>query len=245
MNFRISSRRLNGVMAMLSFLFLGFLISDADAQTSRRSKTRKANPIVKPTPIRTGSEPLIISRANEFPDENRVVVQPPADTQTEKSVEKNNTSASDTINELTERVKTLEANQKKDTDEKQKRLLLNLDILTRSEQRAETLRKQLYDLIERESQIKTRLEQIENDIRPEMIDRSVSFAGSLRPEELRDARRKNLDIDRRNLQNLVTELQTTKSNLQLNLQKAEILVDKLRTKLEKEIDNALEDEPNQ
>lgn len=243
MNFRISSRRFIGASAMFGFLFLSFLTSDADAQTSRRSKTRKANPTVRPTPIRTNSEPLIISRANEFPDENRVVV-PPADAQTEKPVEQTNT-ASDTINELTERVKTLEANQKKDSDEKQKRLLLNLDILTRAEQRAETLRKQLFDMIERESQTKTKLERIENDIRPEMIERSVSFAGSLRPEELRDARQKNLDIDRRNLQNLVTEIETTKSNLQLNLQKAEILVDKLRLKLEKEIDNALEDEPNQ
>ena len=37
-------------------------------------------------------------------------------------------------------------------------MLLNLDILTRSEQRAETLRKQLYEAIEKESTIKTRLD---------------------------------------------------------------------------------------
>jgi len=122
--------------------------------------------------------------------------------------------------------------------------MLNLDILTRAEQRAETLRKQLFDMIERENQIKTRLDQIENDIRPEMLERSVAFAGSLRPEELRDNRRKNLEVDRRNLQNLLTEIQNTKSSLELNVQKADILVEKFRFKLEKEIDNALADEPN-
>jgi len=244
MKLKITNWRLVGALAAVNFLFLGFLVNDSNAQTPRRSKTRKAH--IQPTPVKTQGEPLIISRADEFPNENQVVVQPVVtNTETEKPVEKTDAAASDLINKLTDRVKNLEANQKKDSDEKQKRLLLNLDILTRAEQRSETLRKQLFDMIERESQIKTKLDQIENDIRPEMIERSVSFAGSLRPEELRDQRRKSLDIDKRNLKNLVTEIQNTKSNLELNLQKAELLVDKLRLKLEKEIDNALEDEPNQ
>jgi hypothetical protein len=147
------------------------------------------------------------------------------------------------LNELTERVKNLETNTKKESDDKQKRLMLNLDILTRAEQRAETLRKQLFDMIERESQIKTKLDQIENDIRPEVLERSVAFAGSLRPEELRDMRRKNLDTEKRNLQNLLSEIQRTKSSLELNVQKADVLVEKMRAKLEKEIDDALMDEP--
>jgi len=244
MNLKVTNWRLVGALAAVNFLFLGFLVNDSNAQTSRRSKTKKTN--VQPTPVKIQGEPLIISRADEFPNENQVVVQPVVTgAETEKPVEKTDAAASDLINKLTDRVKNLEANQKKDSDEKQKRLLLNLDILTRAEQRSETLRKQLFDMIERESQIKTKLDQIENDIRPEMIERSVSFAGSLRPEELRDQRRKSLDIDKRNLKNLVTEIQNTKSNLELNLQKAELLVDKLRLKLEKEIDNALEDEPNQ
>jgi hypothetical protein len=122
--------------------------------------------------------------------------------------------------------------------------MLNLDILTRAEQRAETLRKQLFEMIDKENQIKTRLDQIENDIRPEMLERSVAFAGSLRPEELRDNRRKNLEVDRNNLQKLLTEIQNTKSSLELNVQKADTLVEKLRFRLEKEIDKALADEPN-
>ena len=244
MNLKVTNWRLVGALAAVNFLFLGFLVNDSNAQTPRRSKTKKAH--IQPTPVKTQGEPLIISRADEFPNENQVVVQPVVtNTETEKPVEKTDAAASDLINKLTDRVKNLEANQKKDSDEKQKRLLLNLDILTRAEQRSETLRKQLFDMIERESQIKTKLDQIENDIRPEMIERSVSFAGSLRPEELRDQRRKSLDIDKRNLKNLLAEIQNTKSNLELNLQKAELLVDKLRLKLEKEIDNALEDEPNQ
>jgi len=71
----------------------------------------------------------------------------------------------------------------------------------------------------------------------------VAFAGSLRPEELRNMRRKNLEIERTNLQSLLTEIQRTKANLDQNVQRADILVEKLRNKLEKEIDDALVDDP--
>ena len=71
----------------------------------------------------------------------------------------------------------------------------------------------------------------------------MAFAGSLRPEELRNMRRKNLEIERTNLQSLLTEIQRTKANLDQNVQRADILVEKLRNKLEKEIDDALVDDP--
>jgi hypothetical protein len=94
-------------------------------------------------------------------------------------------------------------------------------------------------MIEKESTVKTRLEQIENDSRPEMIDRSAAFAGSLRPEEIREARRKNMASEKQNLQNLLTEIQNSRASLETNLQKSDVLVEKLRFKLEKDIDDAL------
>jgi len=185
---------------------------------------------------------LIISRAEDFPDSETMIV--PAN-QEEKNATASESKDRNTITmeDLGNRIKNLEAGSKRDSDEKQKRLLLNLDILTRSEQRAETLRKQLFEMIEKESAIKTKLDLIENDIRPEAIEKSVAFAGSLRPEELRNMRRKNLEIEKTNLQSLLTEIQRTKANLDQNVQRADILVDKLRNKLEKEIDDALVDDP--
>ena len=248
MNLKNINWRSVGISASAIFLFSGFLVVDSNAQTKRRSKTRRTVPIVQPAPVQTQGDPQIISRANEFPNDNQVIVQSQTnqqtETQTEAPVEK--TVSNNGISELSERVKNLEASQKKDSDDKQKRLMLNLDILTRAEQRAERLRKQLFEVIEKESQIKSKLDQIEYDIRPEIIERAVAFAGSLRPEELRDARRKTLSSDKRNLENLLTELQNTKSSLELNVQKADGLVDRLRVKLEKQIDDALEDDkPNQ
>ena len=126
---------------------------------------------------------------------------------------------------------------------KQKRLALNLEILIKAEQRAESLRKQSFELLEKENAIKTKLEQIENDLRPESIERSLAFVGSLRPEELRAARKKSLDAERSNLQTLLVEVQRTRTSVDTNVQKADQLVDRIRVKLEADIDTSLEDKP--
>jgi hypothetical protein len=221
---------------LLAFVLLAvFMVSlDANAQTKRRKRTPKAVPVASPTP---SGEPLIISRAEDFPDESRGNVPEPTPTV-------GNSVSESTLEELGNRIKSLESSsRKKDPDEKQKRLLLNLDILTRSEQRAETLRKQLWDMIERESNIKTKLNMLDLDIRPEMIERQTSMSGSLRPEELRNMRKKSLEAEKVNLESLLLEVQKTKTSLEQSVLKADDMVDRLRVKLEKEIDAAIDGDP--
>lgn len=238
MKLNVPFERFFAAFIAANFIFFGLSATETNAQTQRRAKRK--TPAVQSVPL---GEPIIVSRAGDNV-EPQVFVQPVSENQTAQPGSDEQTAKPDSqFRELSERVKNLESESSKEYDNKQKRLMLNLDILTRSEQRAETLRKQLFDMIERESQIKTKLDQIENDIRPEVIERSVSFAGSLRPEELRDMRRKNLDVERRNLQNLLSEIQRTKNSLEVNVQKADVLVEKMRAKLEKEIDDALTEEP--
>ena len=215
-----------GKVVVLLFV-IGTFSFAAEAQATKV----KPKPMATP-PVLTGAE--IISRADDY------VEAPPV----EKALTKQTTTMNAArIKELTERVKKLETTQASTYDEKQKRLLLNLDILTRAEQRSESLRKQLFEMIEKENSVKSRLEQIEFDIRPEMIERTLQLSGSMKPEEVRDNRRKSLAAERTNLQALLTEIQSTRSNLNVNLQKSEIMVEKLRTKLEKDIDDSfLKDE---
>ena len=98
-------------------------------------------------------------------------------------------------------------------------------------------------MIEKENTVKTRLDSLEYDLRPEVIEKSTNLIGSLRPEEIRASRRKSLEAERSNLQLLLTEIQKNKTAIDVNLQRADALVEKLRVKLEKDIDTALADEP--
>jgi hypothetical protein len=122
--------------------------------------------------------------------------------------------------------------------------LLNLDILTKAEQRSESLRKQRFDLVEKENSIQSRLDQIEIDIRPENIERQVAVMGTLRPEEIREAKRKSLDNERKNLQALLVQVQTTRSSLDQTVDRADQLVQKLRVTMEADIDKTLSDDKN-
>ena len=149
------------------------------------------------------------------------------------------------VAELIERIRKLEAGQNSTYDEKQKRLLLNLDILTRAEQRSESLRKQLFEMIEKENAVKSRLDQLEFEGRPEVIERSLYLAGSMKPEDVRDNRRKSLNAEKANLNSLLTEIQSTRASVNLTLLRAEQMVEKLRGKLEKDIDDSfLKDDPD-
>jgi hypothetical protein len=223
----------------LAFFAFAVVISfalNADAQTRRRKRTTRPLPPVTITQPQT--EPLVISRAEDFPDQNSQAIPSQPVGEAVKIDDPNGRS----IEELRLRLNAVEASSSKEADQKQKRLLLYLDILTKAEGRAESLRKQVFDMIEKETTVKTRLDSIDLDIRPESIEKNVAIAGSLRPEELRESRRKSLTAEKANLQTLLTDIQRTRSVLEQNLQRADALVERLRTKLDKDIDDALTDD---
>ena len=225
---------LHGITFGLIACFILVLSFSVRSQTTGRSTS------ATPTPTPRNEVPEVVSRADDFPVERRVVV-PQSSNELNGHVEAKVDVIGDRIKELGKRVNTLESTKENEYDKTQKRLLLNLDILSRSEQRAEALRKLLFETMERENQIRSRLDTLESELRPEMIERSVAFAGSLRPEEIRAQRRKSLESEKANLQKFLEELSISKNNLQTSVEKADILVEKLRTKLEKEIDEAISD----
>lgn len=229
------------IIALVS-LAGGLSFVRVDAQTKKKKSTKKTV-AAKPTPKPLATPPMIggaeiISRASDFQQQQQtqpILVDPAKPTVTDPPVVDNTGSK---LSDLTKRVKKLE-NPKNDAEDKKKQLLVNLDILSKAESRADSLRKSLFDMIEKENSVKSRLDQIENDIRPEMIERQLQLSGSMRPEEYRDLRRKQLAAERTNLQALLTEIQNSRNNLTTNVQKADELVEKLRAITEKDIDENL------
>lgn len=210
------------VSTTLIAMITAVLAATVVAQTSKPKA--KPKPLATPPPVLTGAE--IVSRTEDQ-----------IDVPTPEPVEPEARPSSDT-KELSDRIKKLEAGRSAQYDEKQKRMLLNLDILTRAEQRSESLRKQLFEMIEKESSVKNRLDQIDYESRPENIERPLYMAGSMRPEEVRENRRRSLAAEKTNLQLLLTEIQTARANISSSLLKADLMVDRLRLKLEKDIEDS-------
>src|SRR5438046_8685353 len=91
------------------------------------------------------------------------------------------------------------ASDKKDDDNsvtRIKQVTTNLDLLMHTEERAEVLRKQLIELIEKETSFRSRLTQIDEDMRPENIERALSRIGTTRTPELRDTRGRVVENER-------------------------------------------------
>lgn len=216
-------------------------VPDASGQGTRRkrkpTKTASTIPVVQPS-----GDAQIVSRASDFPDESVQLV--PAETRRPELPTFDPAETSKALDDIRNRIAAMESMKKGDPDEKQKRLLLNLDILNRAEQRSESLRKQLFDLMEKETGIRSKLDMIEVNLRPEAIDREVAFAGTLRPEDLRAMKKKQLEVEKASLTNILGEIQKTKTVLEQNLQRSEQMVEKLRVKLDKEVDDALASDPS-
>ena len=144
------------------------------------------------------------------------------------------------LREISEKVFASDANQSGSPNDKLSRISANLDLLTRAEQRAEVLRKQLLELTEKESSFRGRLVQIEEDIRPEGIERMTNLVGSTRTPELRDNRRRVLENERRGVENLLKQTAESRVRLEEDVKQADSLVYRLRQRLlpliEKEID---------
>ena len=68
------------------------------------------------------------------------------------------------------------------------------------------LRNQLSQLNDREAEVKIRLQELDYELKPENIEHYFAGYGSLHPEELREARRKKLQIEKDRLQSQLTEI---------------------------------------
>jgi hypothetical protein len=116
------------------------------------------------------------------------------------------------------------------------RYQLDMERLSRAEQRAEQLRSQLLDTESKIADIEVKLEQIEYALKPENIDRATQGYGSVRPEEARETRRRQLENERTRSRAQLKLLETSKSRLEIACSNADAEVDLLRAKLQQRRD---------
>jgi hypothetical protein len=81
-------------------------------------------------------------------------------------------------------------------------------------QTAETLRQQLREVESQEFELKARLQQLNEDLKPENIESYFAGVGSTRPEELREQRRRQLTIQKDGVNAQLAILATSHARLE-------------------------------
>jgi len=74
-----------------------------------------------------------------------------------------------------------------------------------------------------EEALRGRVQDLNEALKPENIERSLAGVGSTRPEELRESRRRQLTIERDGVQAQLNTLEAGKQRLETALQNAEVL----------------------
>jgi TolA-binding protein len=67
---------------------------------------------------------------------------------------------------------------------------------TSAQEKAASLRSKLSEVEARQAELQTRLQKLEEDLKPENIEHNLAGIGSTRPEDLREQRRRQLEIER-------------------------------------------------
>src|SRR5688500_14057671 len=227
-------------------LLVSFCVIEADAQTNRRRRTRRAakpaapKPVITNPPIAPPTETAATPEATPGPGDVKIISTADATeeptqaqpTQTKKA----KTAASPEQEEMQQTITTLSNQVNKLTDrltqmQEDDRYQLDMERLTRAEQRAEQLRSQLIEIQAKIADFEAKLEQIEWALRPENIENSTAGYGSTRPEAARDARRKQLEGERGRLLAQLKLTQTSRTRLEVAVGNADAEVDHLRMKL--------------
>jgi chromosome segregation ATPase len=131
-------------------------------------------------------------------------------------------------------------NKKVDDLEKERRTDLIQERLTRAEQRAEGLQTQLRDVLEKEAGLQAQLERVEEQSRPESIERQAALTGTFRPDELRATISRQYESEKRRLRTQLDVLQGSRTRLESALNNADQLVARLRTQLDDATQRELE-----
>jgi uncharacterized protein YlxW (UPF0749 family) len=108
----------------------------------------------------------------------------------------------------------------------------DLDLLSRAEQRAETMRARLVDLQSKEADLKARIDDLDERMKPENIQRALAFVGSVRPmDELRDALRVRLEGETARANEALQLLQSNRIRLETAISETDTEIERLRQRV--------------
>lgn len=162
-----------------------------------------------------------------------------------ENIEKNLGEISKSVRQLTDILKnfssTFSSNQGLRLSEKQQNILAAFEYLNRAEQRLATLQNFKIDLTKKQTEINLQLAQIEDDLRPESVDRSVALRGTTDAEGLREIRRQALNRAQRELRDLSRDISGDISEIDREIRETQLFLKRIRGRIFPEIEKEIAD----
>src|SRR5262245_9017713 len=115
--------------------------------------------------------------------------------------------------------------------EKDQQVTAIRDQLLKEEKRSEDLQMHLSEIAEKEADLQPKLETINQQLRPENIERELAAVGSTKPEEVREEVRRRRAAEQQRLQTQVGLLRQDKTRTQSSLSSADLMIQRLKQKL--------------
>jgi DNA repair exonuclease SbcCD ATPase subunit len=223
------------VLILLALVTLAtLLLVDSNAQKKRRSKRRPSAPRITNPAINTpANENSNASGEVENLNSNQSAQPAASPSDNPEDMHKTIRSLSNQVDKLNEKLGQMEQSQ---------RSLVDLERLSRAEQRSTSLRAELRDLQQKQSDLSVRLEDINYALKPENIERSVAPFGSTRPEDLRAQRKHQLEMERDRVSKQLDQLAESETHLNDAIAASDAEVERLRKRLDEadkaEMENA-------
>ena len=217
-------------------LIVGFLLVDSNAQ-KRKRKRRPSSPVRKITNPDIYQPPADNANANTSGDENNLNSNTNSNTAPARPAE-DPEAMRKTIRSLSDQVDKL--NQKIGQMEESQRSLVDLERLSRAEQRSAQLHAELREVQQKRSDLEAHLGDVEYALKPENIERATVGYGSTRPEEVREQRRKQLEGERDRTRRQLDELAANEQRLQQAIVTADAEIDRLQKRLDAADQSAIE-----
>jgi DNA repair exonuclease SbcCD ATPase subunit len=216
---------------LLALLVFGLCSPDARSQQRRRASRRTTHP-ARPQPVQTPAlpdEPSVISTSDGQQEEGaRRTTTTRA--RRDAAAQAENERLHGTVRDLSTQVEQLSG--QLNLVKTEQRAMYDLERLTRAEQRAESLRTQLREIIDKEFQYQERLAEIEYESQPDSIQRRAALVGSLNPSAVREAMQQQLERERVRIQKQLELLGNSRTRLETAAANADAEVERMRQRVE-------------
>jgi hypothetical protein len=236
----LSRFTLKTTVALAASLSVALFTAGARPGQQRRQPSRRVtNPVDQQTaPAADPNEPRLVSSAEEQQEERET----PRTARERRSRQQTNQQQADESRRVLEQLSTelTRLNKKVEDMEKQRRVDLVMERLGRAEQRAEAVQTQLRDTMEKEANLQARLDQLEDQSRPENIDRQLALVGTFRPDAERERLRAQYENEKRRTRELLDVNARQRQRLETSLATADQLVERLRSQLDDETRREIE-----